>query len=60
MAIKLMTQSVDPIPLAAALPGGAPAHTAFTLTSSGEPFLHRWVLRRWSAAKSISLRVGSD
>jgi|KBSMisStandDraft_5_1062788.scaffolds.fasta_scaffold00365_4 hypothetical protein len=38
MAIKLMTHSVGPIALAAALPGGAPANTSFTLTSSGEPF----------------------
>jgi hypothetical protein len=38
MAMKLMEQILGLIPLAAAPPGGAPAHTAFTLTSSGGPF----------------------
>jgi hypothetical protein len=38
MALKLSTQSLGLIPLAAAPPGGTPSHTAFTLTSSGGPF----------------------
>jgi hypothetical protein len=38
MALKLSTQSLGSIPLAAAPPGGTPSNTAFTLTSSGGPF----------------------
>jgi hypothetical protein len=38
MALKLLTQSFGPIPLAAAPPGATPSNTAFTITSSGGPF----------------------
>lgn len=58
MAIKLMTQSVALLPLQRQCRGGVPAHTAFTLTSSGEPFcIVGFYVNAFSTGQSAAAKV---